>query len=121
MLQDAIQVLDKIQEALAKIQSADKDRASIIRKAVTETRIYIGKIVRLGMNNRDYEHEANLSRLWSDAAQAYRKVNYSITQDCDKMSSFWADPNALESSSISRIIDFANTLLEEVHGLFPDL
>jgi hypothetical protein len=69
---------------------------------------------------RDYETEANLSRLWNDAARKLRNYDPDMSQRLRVKAEYWANPDKWSESDveeariqITQVLDSARTLL---HG-----
>jgi hypothetical protein len=88
LLSELRQWLDQASKALRRSDETKERASSSVREAIVETRIYIGKIER--SDDRNFDGEAKLAKIWATAAKDCRKLDPSASEECEKMSEYWA-------------------------------
>jgi len=112
MLDSTLKIVQSLVEFLAchsNVTNAQLETASeAFRKAIAETQIYLGALER--GEKRDYDKEATLVRLWSDASRTTRNITGPISAACQGLSTYWASPSSPPDKETKQISGYVGDL-----------
>lgn len=104
----------------------DREQMALERlgKAVTETRLYLKRLDRAAISKakkgqaerrRARGTEEELSRLWTDASIALRRVNQNLAERCYLKGGYWADPENWSAADIKSTNIAFEEMDDELH------
>jgi len=104
-----------------KVDAREEEAVAALYLALNETQIYIGSMQRKEAEShgviRDYEVEAKLSRLWTDASLKTRRYDPDMSERLRKKGEYWANPDMWTADDVKRARIQITQVLDSARGL----
>ena len=117
-----LETLKSMAERASELLSARHNREDTAFRscmdACVETRLYFKAFMQHW--ERDSATEANLAKLWSDVAAAFRRIDAAFAAQCIELSEYWSSPYSDLHNDCHQLYELYGSLRSSCHPRAPE-